>query len=66
VDLVDDTIVSVDHAGEPVKVEFDGRHDAAYFAFSTAAAVRQVRMDNARIIDDASDESVVGVEFISP
>jgi uncharacterized protein YuzE len=56
----------VDHAGEPVKVEFDRRHDAAYFAFSAAAAVRQVKMDNARIVDYAADGSVVGVEFISP
>jgi uncharacterized protein YuzE len=56
----------LDHAGEPVKVELDRQHDAAYFAFSGRASVRQVKMDNARIIDYAADGSVVGVEFISP
>ncbi len=49
-----------------MKVEFDRQHDAAYFAFSAADSVRQVKMDNARIVDYAADGSVVGVEFISP
>lgn len=49
-----------------MKVEFDRQHDAAYFAFSATASARQVKMDNARIIDYAADGSVVGVEFISP
>jgi uncharacterized protein YuzE len=49
-----------------MKVELDRQHDAAYFAFSATASVRQVKMDNARIIDYAADGSVVGVEFISP
>ena len=49
-----------------MKVELDRLHDAAYFAFSAIASVRQVKMDNARIIDYAADGSVVGVEFISP
>lgn len=49
-----------------MKVEHDRRHDAAYFEFSTANAARQVRLDEARIIDYGADGSVVGVEFISP
>ena len=56
----------MDHAGEPTKVELDRQHDAAYFAFSAADSARQVKLDNARIIDYAADGSVVGVEFISP
>lgn len=49
-----------------MKVEFDRRHDVAYFAFSAAGSVRQVKVDNTTIIDYADDGSVVGVEFISP
>jgi uncharacterized protein YuzE len=49
-----------------MKVELDRQPDAAYFAFSATASVRQVKMDNARIIDYAADGSVVGVAFISP
>jgi len=49
-----------------MKVELNRQHDAAYFAFSATASVRQVKLDNARIIDYAADGSVVGVEFISP
>ncbi len=56
----------VDHAGAPMRVEHDKAHDAAYFEFSPAAAARQVKLDNARIIDYGADGSVVGVEFISP
>jgi len=49
-----------------MKVELDRQHDAACFAFSATASVRQVKLDNARIIDYAADGSVVGVEFMSP
>jgi uncharacterized protein YuzE len=48
-----------------MKVELDRQHDAAYFAFSATASVRQVKLDTARI-NYAADGSVVGVEFISP
>lgn len=49
-----------------MKVEFDRGVDAAYFAFSTATAARQEKLDNARIIDFDVDGSVVGVEFVTP
>jgi uncharacterized protein YuzE len=40
--------------------------NVAYFGFSTAETVRQVDLDDARIVDYAADGSVVGIEFISP
>lgn len=49
-----------------MKLEYDKRHDAAYFAFSSADSVRQEMLDNARIVDYGVDGEVVGVEFISP
>jgi uncharacterized protein YuzE len=49
-----------------LKIDYDRRHNAAYFGFSTLAAVRQAKLDDARIVDYAADGSVVGVEFISP
>ncbi len=49
-----------------MKVDFDKRRDAAYFAFSTAHAARQVRIDGGRIIDYGSDGEAIGVEFLSP
>lgn len=49
-----------------MKLEYDKRHDAAYFAFSSADSVRQVKLDNARIVDYGADGEVIGVEFISP
>ena len=49
-----------------MKSAYDKRHDAAYFEFSGADSVRQVQLDDARIIDYAADGSVVGVEFIAP
>jgi len=49
-----------------MKSEYDKHSDAAYFEFSTARPTRQVKLDDARIIDYAADGSVVGVEFISP
>ena len=49
-----------------MKVELDRQHDAAYFAFSATASVRQAKVDNARVIDYGADGSVVAVEFISP
>jgi len=38
----------------------------AYVEFSSADSARQIALDDATIIDDAADGSVVGVEFISP
>lgn len=49
-----------------MKLAYDKRHDAAYFAFSSADSVRQVKLDNSRIVHYGADGTVVGVEFISP
>lgn len=49
-----------------MKIEYDKKHDAAYFEFSEAASARQVKLDNSRIVDYGADGAVVGVEFISP
>ena len=49
-----------------MKTEYDKKHDAAYFELSALDPVRQVKLDDARIVDYAADGSVVGVEFISP
>jgi uncharacterized protein YuzE len=49
-----------------MRTEYDKEHDAAYFAFSSAAAVRQERLSNLRVIDYGADGAVVGVEFVSP
>lgn len=49
-----------------MKFDHDKAHDAAYFQISRRSSTRQVKLDNARIVDYASDGSVVGVEFISP
>jgi len=49
-----------------VKTDYDKKHDAAYFELSAMDPVRQVKLDDARIVDYAADGSVVGVEFISP
>jgi uncharacterized protein YuzE len=48
-----------------MKTEYERQHDAAYFAFSSAASVRQERLPGLRVIDYGADGSVVGVEFIS-
>jgi uncharacterized protein YuzE len=48
-----------------MKAEYERRYDAAYFAFSSAASVRQERLPGLRVIDYGADGSVVGVEFIS-
>lgn len=56
----------MDHADAPMKLQYDKRRDAAYFAFSSADSVRQVKLGNARIVDYGADGTVVGVEFISP
>jgi len=49
-----------------MKTEYDRRADAAYFAFSSADPVRQVKLDDSRIIDHAADGSLVGAEILSP
>lgn len=49
-----------------MKLEYDKRHDVVYLAFSSADTVRQVKLDNARIVDSGADGRVVGIEFISP
>jgi uncharacterized protein YuzE len=49
-----------------MRSEYDRQRDAAYFEFSPAYSVRQERLTGLRVIDYASDGSVVGVEFISP
>ena len=49
-----------------MKVEYDREHDAAYFEFSSGESARQLKLDNARIVDYGADGTVVGVEFISP
>lgn len=56
----------MDHAGERIGIEHDLEHDAAYFTFVATESARQVKLDDARIVDYAADGSVVGVEFISP
>ena len=49
-----------------MKTSYDRKHDVAYVEFSGADSDQQVALDDARIIDYATDGSVVGVEFISP
>jgi len=49
-----------------MRTEYDKEHDAAYFAFSSAAAVRHERLSGLRVIDYGANGDVVGVEFISP
>lgn len=49
-----------------MRTEYDKKGDAAYFAFSSAASVRQERLSNLRVIDYGANGDVVGVEFISP
>ena len=49
-----------------MKIEYDKEHDAAYFEFSSADSLRQMKLENARIVDYGADGAVVGVEFISP
>jgi uncharacterized protein YuzE len=49
-----------------MKIEYDQGVDAAYVSFSAAASTRQVKLDDARIVDYAADGTVVGVEFIAP
>ncbi len=49
-----------------MRVEYDQAADAAYFAFSDADPARQVKIDDARVIDFAADGSLVGVEILSP
>lgn len=49
-----------------MKTEYDRRADAAYFAFSSADPVRQVKLDDSRVLDYAADGSLVGVEILSP
>ncbi|NJD26980.1 MAG: DUF2283 domain-containing protein [Chloroflexi bacterium] len=56
----------VGHAGAGMRTEYDKEHDAAYFAFSSAAAVRHERLSGLRVIDYGANGDVVGVEFISP
>lgn len=49
-----------------MKVDLETRHDAAYFAFADADAVRQEKLDGGRIVDYAADGTVVGIEFLEP
>jgi uncharacterized protein YuzE len=49
-----------------MKVEHDAAHDTAYFAIAEGDAVRQVKLDDGRIVDYAADGSVLGIEFIAP
>lgn len=49
-----------------MKTEYDRNADAAYFLFSSSDSVRQVPLDDSRVIDYAEDGSVVGVEILSP
>lgn len=49
-----------------MKAEYDRDADAAYFQFSPSDSARQVRLDDSRIVDYASDGSLVGVEILSP
>ena len=49
-----------------MKIDYDRGVDTAYFSFSTAASVRQEKLDDARIIDYDVDGTLVGVEFITP
>ena len=49
-----------------MKTRFDRKGDVAYVEVSSADSARQIALDDATIIDDAADGSVVGVEFISP
>ena len=49
-----------------MKVESDKQRDVVYFSFSTVDAARQVILGAGRIVDVAADETLVGVEFLSP
>ncbi len=47
-------------------LEYDESVDAAYITVKEAEWDHQVRLDDARGIDYASDGSVIGVEILSP
>ena len=49
-----------------MKVQFDRRHDILYVQYSAVPSVRQERRTGDRMIDYATDGSVVGVEFLAP
>lgn len=45
---------------------YDRDADAAYVGFTRDAAVRQVHLDDGRVLDYAADGTLVGVEILSP
>lgn len=47
-------------------VSYDRAADAVYVGFTRAASVRQVQLDDGRILDYSADGSLVGVEILSP
>ena len=47
-------------------LEYDEAVDAAYLTVSAKPWDHQVRLDDARGIDYASDGSVIGIEILSP
>jgi uncharacterized protein YuzE len=47
-------------------LEYDEAVDAAYLRFSDAEWHRQDRLDDARGINYAADDSVIGIEILSP
>jgi uncharacterized protein YuzE len=47
-------------------VSYDRAADAAYIGFTRDAAVRQVQLDDGRVLDYAADGTLVGVEILSP
>ena len=49
-----------------MRVVLDRKADAAYVELSRGEVDRQVQLDSARILDLAADDSVVGIEFLSP
>ena len=49
-----------------MRVRIDRHADAVYFEFSRAVAVRQVPLDDGRVLDYAADGTLVGVEILSP
>jgi uncharacterized protein YuzE len=47
-------------------VTHDHEADAAYIGFTRGASLRQVQLDDGRILDYSADGSLVGVEILSP
>lgn len=47
-------------------LEYDESVDAAYLAIADGPWHHQVRLDDARGINDAEDGSVMGIEILSP